>query len=256
MRKGKLLSIGEISKLTGASIKSLRYYEEKGVLKPAYIDEYSNYRYYTFKQTYLVGLITLCIELDIPLKELSQYFHDEEFLDVASLIAHGKEIAQTKLKTIKEGVRFIKELEQLIAKQEKYPTNEIYTRKFPKRYYKAMPYTHDDTSVDSYESALLFTDESFSYDENAMPEYGYLIEADSEGIHRYAIMEIGKKEKGCKMAPAGEYLCIQCDESQIDEVKKIFGDKIGESYIAIEVEVFTGKYNVNHPPKELRVISL
>ena len=92
MRKGELLSIGEVSKLTEVSVKSLRYYEKIGILKPAYTDVDSNYRYYTFKQTYLVELIKLSLELDIPLKELSNYIYNEEVMDIAWFITYGKKL--------------------------------------------------------------------------------------------------------------------------------------------------------------------
>jgi len=36
-KKG-LLSIGEVSRITGASVRSLRYYEKINILKPAHTD--------------------------------------------------------------------------------------------------------------------------------------------------------------------------------------------------------------------------
>ena len=45
MDKKRLFSIGKLSKLTGVHVQSLRYYETIGILKPAYIDPESNYRY-------------------------------------------------------------------------------------------------------------------------------------------------------------------------------------------------------------------
>jgi len=39
-------SIGEFSKITSLSIKSLRLYHEKGILIPAEVDEFTGYRYY------------------------------------------------------------------------------------------------------------------------------------------------------------------------------------------------------------------
>ena len=44
--KNELLSIGEAAKLKQVSVKSLRYYETIGILKPAYVDPSSGYRYY------------------------------------------------------------------------------------------------------------------------------------------------------------------------------------------------------------------
>ena len=43
-------SVGEISKLTNVPIQTLRYYDKMGLLKPAYINEQNNYRYYSVNQ--------------------------------------------------------------------------------------------------------------------------------------------------------------------------------------------------------------
>ena len=73
MKKNKWLSIGEFSKLSDVNIKSLRYYDSLGILKPAYVDPESRYRYYSFPQLQIVEAIKLCIGLNIPLEELIQY---------------------------------------------------------------------------------------------------------------------------------------------------------------------------------------
>ena len=43
----KYFTIGEISKLFNLPIKTLRYYDERGLVKPAYINKENNYRYYS-----------------------------------------------------------------------------------------------------------------------------------------------------------------------------------------------------------------
>ena len=255
MLKNDLLSIGEVAKITGATVKSLRYYEKIGILKPAFIDEESNYRYYRFQQTYIVDFIKLSLELDIPLKELTHYIQQEEIMDVGAFVTYGKKIAEEKIQTLQAGMDFIQRIENMIKKQLKYPEETIYTRKFPKRYYKVIPYDIA-TTIDSYEGALLFTSASFSYSEKTLPEYGILHESNGKDLRRYAFMEIGKKEKGCKTIPAGEYLCIQTASSQIENIENIFKGKLSSSYLAMEVEIFTDKYNINHPPKEIRILNL
>ena len=50
MKKENLLSIGALSKQTGVHIKSLRYYDSLGILRPAYVDPSSGYRYYSLQQ--------------------------------------------------------------------------------------------------------------------------------------------------------------------------------------------------------------
>ena len=49
-------TIGEISKITNLNKKTLRFYDEKGILKPLKRDEYNNYRYYS-EQEILKALV-------------------------------------------------------------------------------------------------------------------------------------------------------------------------------------------------------
>ena len=39
-----MLKIGDFSKLAQVSVKTLRYYSDLGLLKPAWIDRYTSYR--------------------------------------------------------------------------------------------------------------------------------------------------------------------------------------------------------------------
>ena len=42
-----IYKIGEFSRKTGFSVKTLRYYDSIGLLKPSIVDKFTNYRYYT-----------------------------------------------------------------------------------------------------------------------------------------------------------------------------------------------------------------
>ncbi|MHA4990633.1 flavocytochrome c [Cetobacterium somerae] len=58
--KKELYLIGEISKITGLSNKTLRYYDENNILKPDYVDPNNGYRYYSEYQILkLQNIITL-----------------------------------------------------------------------------------------------------------------------------------------------------------------------------------------------------
>lgn len=45
-----MLKIGEFANIFNISIKTVRFYEEKELFKPFYIDKYSGYRYYNEKK--------------------------------------------------------------------------------------------------------------------------------------------------------------------------------------------------------------
>ena len=90
------MSIGKISKLKNVSIKSLRYYDQIGILKPAFVNTETNYRYYTKEQLYLLDAITVCIKLGIPLKDLNGYVENDS-INLQKLLYDGKILAEQKI---------------------------------------------------------------------------------------------------------------------------------------------------------------
>lgn len=90
------MSIGKVSKLKNVSIKSLRYYDQIGILKPAFVNTETNYRYYTEGQLYLLDAITVCIKLGIPLKDLNNYV-EKDSINLQKLLYDGKILAEQKI---------------------------------------------------------------------------------------------------------------------------------------------------------------
>ena len=95
----KYLAIGKVSKLKNVGIKSLRYYDEIGVFRPAYINHDTNYRYYSEEQLPMLDAISTCIELGIPLKNLSSYVVDGNF-DIQRLLGDCKLLAESRIHAI------------------------------------------------------------------------------------------------------------------------------------------------------------
>ena len=261
-RKSKLLSIGEISRFTGASIKSLRYYERINILEPAFVDPCSGYRYYSFDQVYLIDIIMFCIELDIPLKELTGYIDKNETIDYSALLAYGKGIAEKKQKTLQRGLRFIGDVERQIALAEKYQhVKEVYSREIPEKLFYAMPCGQSFEDVDPFEVSKPFLDLEFDKEDTyELLEYGYMCEHSPSGIQRYAFMELPrhKAKANARTIPGGMYACRQSEASQIEQAPRIFSEylKGSDSFLVIETEVFAGKYKVSKPKNELRVMDL
>ena len=53
-----LLKIGDFSKLSRISVRMLRHYDEIGLLRPVFVDHFTDYRYYAENQLPIVGRIT------------------------------------------------------------------------------------------------------------------------------------------------------------------------------------------------------
>lgn len=94
------LSIGKVAKSKNVSIKSLRYYDEIGIFKPALTDHTTGYRYYKEDQLYLLDAISLCIELGIPLKNMSYYCDKNGKPDLQRLLGHAKTLAEQKIRSM------------------------------------------------------------------------------------------------------------------------------------------------------------
>lgn len=71
-----MIKIGELSKLTNISIKTIRFYEEMGLITPAEVDRWTNYRYYDDKSVNRLSEIVYLKQLGFSLKEIKNF--DEE----------------------------------------------------------------------------------------------------------------------------------------------------------------------------------
>jgi len=65
-----MLKIGEFSKLSRVSVRMLRHYDEIGLLKPAEIDSFTDYRYYREDQLPTVGRITALKDMGFSLADI------------------------------------------------------------------------------------------------------------------------------------------------------------------------------------------
>ena len=78
-----MYKIGDFAKKTGVNVKTLRYYDLIGLLKPSYIDNFTNYRYYTDDELELFKKIELLKKLGFTLEEIKTNLNNltEEVLD-------------------------------------------------------------------------------------------------------------------------------------------------------------------------------
>jgi DNA-binding transcriptional MerR regulator len=67
---GDLLSIGDFSRMTFLSVKTLRHYHDVGLLPPARVDDHSGYRYYRLDQVATAQLIRRFRALDLPVEQV------------------------------------------------------------------------------------------------------------------------------------------------------------------------------------------
>ena len=69
-----MLKIGDFSKLSHLTIKALRFYEREGLLKPASVDEWNNYRFYETSQLDTAAKIRSYRQLGLSIEEIKSVF--------------------------------------------------------------------------------------------------------------------------------------------------------------------------------------
>src|SRR5262245_15591050 len=111
----RLFSIGEFSRVTGITVKALRFYQDEGLLAPTFVDAQSGYRYSDPLLAERARAIVYLPCLEFPLdqiREILRHAEDDEQL-LAAMDRHKEEIA-TRIRQLRGVVR---SLNQFITEQ-------------------------------------------------------------------------------------------------------------------------------------------
>ena len=76
-----MIRIGDFSKLSRVSIKTLRFYDDKELLKPIHVDEWTGYRYYSFEQLPRLNRILALKDLGFSLGEIGELLDEDVSLE-------------------------------------------------------------------------------------------------------------------------------------------------------------------------------
>ncbi|WP_314588114.1 MerR family transcriptional regulator [Paenibacillus terrigena] len=110
-----MFKISEFSKISQLSVKTLRYYDQMNLLKPAHIDKFTSYRYYSADQLFELHRILAFKELGFSLEQIRQMMSEhipiEQIKGMFRLKQHEiqsmLEREQAKLDRIKERLYLI-----------------------------------------------------------------------------------------------------------------------------------------------------
>ncbi len=69
-----MFKIGDFSKLSQVTVKTLRYYDELGLLKPVEVDRFTGYRYYSADQLPRLNRILSLKDLGLSLEQIARLF--------------------------------------------------------------------------------------------------------------------------------------------------------------------------------------
>jgi DNA-binding transcriptional MerR regulator len=102
-------TVQKLAKISGISIRTLHFYDEIGLLKPAYHGD-NNYRYYEEEQLLMLQQILFYRELGFPLNDIQRIISSDDFNKIDALISHK----QTLLGSLDRTKKLINTIDQTI----------------------------------------------------------------------------------------------------------------------------------------------
>lgn len=121
------LKIGEVASATGLSVKTIRYYEEIGLLEPTVLRSESGYRLFDFSVLNRLAFIKRSQSLGLTLMEVKEILsvHDQGLLPCGEVKQH----LEAKVKEINQKIASLvmlrSELEGILSGWEEYPADEM-----------------------------------------------------------------------------------------------------------------------------------
>lgn len=100
MSKKTKLKIGEFSKMMQVTVKTLRYYEQKGLLLPYEVDEWTGYRYYSIYQMQRLNIIRGLQQQGFTLEEIKELLEDGEQMPSIDQLIQKIEETEHQLKLL------------------------------------------------------------------------------------------------------------------------------------------------------------
>jgi len=116
---------GEVARLCGVSVRTVQYYDSRGVLVPSELSE-GGRRLYSEDDLSKMKVICFLRELDISIESIKKLLREENSKEVISLILSEQKYALLEERKKKdEQLSRLKELEEIIGKSEKLSVESI-----------------------------------------------------------------------------------------------------------------------------------
>lgn len=111
MKKTDLMTISQFAKIAGTTRRTLIFYDQQGIFKPAQIRD-NGYRYYTYEQIYQMNFILGLRELGLSVEEIKDYLNDRSSEALNKRLGVLKEKVQTRIKSLQEVLAILNQKEE------------------------------------------------------------------------------------------------------------------------------------------------
>lgn len=141
----KYFTIGEISKLFNIPIKTLRYYDDIELFKPAFIDKQSKYRYYSIDQFVIIDIIKNSKLMGMSLQEIKNVINcDSSIEDTLSIIENQINVFNSKISELLKIKNSMEKLRTTITDAMNSKNNEVFIEFNKERRYISYNYVSNN----------------------------------------------------------------------------------------------------------------
>lgn len=117
-------TVTKLAKISGISVRTLHWYDEVGLLKPAYYGS-NGYRYYEEEQLLILQQILFFKELGFELKQIQRVLRRSDFDKMAALSSHRK-VLQKNLERTRQLIKTIDKTIEHLKGAKKMKEQEMY----------------------------------------------------------------------------------------------------------------------------------
>lgn len=209
--KNTLFTIGQFAALHEINKKTLMWYDEIGLLKPAYIKE-NGYRYYSYQQSTVLETILMLRELNVSLDEIKHFMKSRTIDTFDTLL-------QEKIAELNQTISHLKSIQKILVNQQQdmdmlrsLDLAEISLIEKQSRYLVAVN-TTDNLPFEQEIERVISETKKYQLRRLHDASYGSMLQVEnlyqekfSEYAALYIEMPFPVSQKGLHLQPAGTYL--------------------------------------------------
>ncbi|HCM89925.1 MULTISPECIES: MerR family DNA-binding transcriptional regulator [Vagococcus] len=260
-----LISIGELSKASGISVRALRYYDKKGFLIPEFIDENSGYRYYAPSQLGKLYFLQLCNHFDVPLSSIHKFTLEDNNLSLEKFVNVTQEkltedfehynMLQTTLNSLRDN---------LDSFQKKKKKSSPYFETMDERYIVASEFMNKHITYLEFSNSLIDVYKIiYSNGLSALTNRGMIKKKVGNTYKHYIFSEIIKEDfsteqlKLITCLPKGEYYCaLYPYDTFYHRIAPYWENNVEENELVISTGFLDNSYQFTAPYIEVQKIKI
>lgn len=240
-----MLTIKEVSKLSGVSAHTLRYYDKINLLNPEERDENNGYRYYSLDQIGILDMIVRLRDMEFSISFIKEYLDKLDY-------NYTLELIERRISENKKEIEKLIEVEKSLEKHKKYVNNILNSHEildkpfFQKRSeIKGIWIEHGPDKIKSMIKFFSKINKIFGYEVSRFKNnIGLIIDGKSLidetfKVDKFVILKEKESYKDSYVLKGGKYACMYTKGAPIkDENIKLLLEWIEKNNYSIDGDLF------------------